>query len=93
MTLQYSLSSHCKQTSLVLFGNAHIRLGQTEKKYTKDTMQLYWHYRTDKSVIFIYKTCKFSDGNYNVWFVKTEPEEVLSQKDVTKLAYTRFSFF
>jgi len=62
-------------------------------KYTKGTMQLYWHYRTDKSVIFIYKTCKFSDGNYNVWFVKTEPEEVLSQKDVTKLAYTRFFIF
>ena len=62
-------------------------------KYTKGTIQLYWHYRTDKSVIFIYKTCKFSDWNYNVWFVKTEPEEVLSQKDVTKLAYTRFSFF
>ena len=62
-------------------------------KYTKGTIQLYWHYRTNKSVIFIYKTCKFSDGNYNVWFVKTELEEVLSQKDVTKLAYTRFFIF
>ena len=66
MTLQYSLSSYCKQTSLVLFGNARISLGQTEKKnIPKAQCNYIENYRNNKSVIFICKTCKFLDGNYN----------------------------
>ena len=63
-------------------------------KYTKGTMQLYWHYRTDKSVIFIYKTCKFSDGNYNVWFVKHRTRRSFESKRCYKISiYKIFHFF
>ena len=62
-------------------------------KYTKGTMQLYWHYRTDKSVIFIYKTCKFSDGNYNVWFVKHRTRGSFESKRCYKTSIYKIFIF
>ena len=62
-------------------------------KYTKGTIQLYWHYRTNKSVIFIYKTCKFSDGNYNVWFVKHRTRGSFESKRCYKISIYKIFHF